>query len=337
MSKIFKDPIHGRIELPEQIIKLIDTAEFQRLRNLKQLGFTSYVFYGATHTRFEHSIGVCHIAGSWVKHLQRSCKEITDRDVLVVQIAGLVHDIGHGPFSHSFERFIDMTRPGHKYRHEDMTTKIAKRIVPPEYIDDVVAIIEGSLSKRPHLASRAYLANIINNTVNGIDADKLDYFIRDSQCTSFSIASDWKRIVYESAVIDGEIVFPDKLREDIENLFRTRQRLYKEVYYHKTVLKVESLMLEAMVLQDLDTNKSISSSIDDISMFLLLSDSIVIDLERSSNPRIVELINRVKTRKLGQRSKKRWFRVEHDAVNVPKTTVYFSKKDTVGKIRFEEL
>jgi deoxynucleoside triphosphate triphosphohydrolase SAMHD1 len=220
--KIFNDPIHGRIEIPEYCVDIIDTIAFQRLRNLKQLGLTSYVFYGATHTRFEHSIGVCWLSGEWAKHLQRRHPElgITDDDIKTVMISGLVHDIGHGPFSHTFERFIKNTRPDVNYNHEDMTIKIFQKIGPdcgcePDIIDKVCKIIAGI-----PLDHNKFLGHIVHNTVNGLDADKLDYFIRDSQCTSFAIGCDWKRVVYESSVKNDEIVFPYKMAGDIFNLYQ---------------------------------------------------------------------------------------------------------------------
>ena len=116
MSKIFNDPIHGRIEIPNYCVEIIDTLPFQRLRNLKQLGFTSYVFPGATHTRFEHSIGVCYLSGEWARHLQKRNPElsISENEIKIIMISGLVHDIGHGPFSHTFERFIKLTSATYK-------------------------------------------------------------------------------------------------------------------------------------------------------------------------------------------------------------------------------
>ena len=108
MSKFFNDSVLGRIEIPDYCVKIIDTSAFQRLRYLKQLGCTYFVFHGATHTRFEHSIGVCWLAGEWIKHLMNKQPEleITQNDVKLIQISSLLHDIGHGPYSHTFERFI---------------------------------------------------------------------------------------------------------------------------------------------------------------------------------------------------------------------------------------
>eukprot|EP01121_Diplochlamys_sp_Union-15-3_P021624 TRINITY_DN8840_c0_g1_i1.p1 TRINITY_DN8840_c0_g1~~TRINITY_DN8840_c0_g1_i1.p1 ORF type:complete len:144 (+),score=11.84 TRINITY_DN8840_c0_g1_i1:43-474(+) len=127
--KIFNDPVHGHIELPSYCIDFIDTAQFQRLRDLKQLGCTYLVFPGASHNRYEHSIGVSYLAGTLLKRFQvifyfpffffsfhvefllvlqvkQPELEITKRDLKLIRLAGLCHDLGHGPFSHSFENWI---------------------------------------------------------------------------------------------------------------------------------------------------------------------------------------------------------------------------------------
>jgi len=309
--KIFNDPIHGRIEIPKYCVDIIDTIAFQRLRNLKQLGLTSYVFYGATHTRFEHSIGVCWLSGEWAKHLQRRHPElgITDDDIKIVMISGLVHDIGHGPFSHTFERFIKNTRPDVNYNHEDMTIKIFKKIGPEcgcelDTINKVCKIIAGI-----PLDHNKFLGHIVHNTVNGLDADKLDYFIRDSQCTSFAIGCDWKRVVYESSVKNDEIVFPYKMVGDIFNLYQTRFRLYKELYYHKTVRMIEDALLDILYIADTATPSvfafksttqyvSLSKSIDNVDSFLLTNDDIIGQMERCDISKIVDGIIAIKTRKV---------------------------------------
>lgn len=312
--KIFNDPIYGRIEIPKYCVDIIDTPEFQRLRSLKQLGLTSYVFYGATHTRFEHSIGVCWISGEWVKHLQRKQPElgINDKDIKSIQIAALLHDIGHGPFSHTFERFIKRTRSdlnneNQHYNHEDMTIKVIKRLFKnknsenSDEIETICNIISGV-----KLEQKSFLAHIVHNTINGLDADKLDYFIRDSQCTSFVIGCDWKRIIYESSVLNDEIVFPQKMVGDIFNVYQIRFRLYKEVYFHKTVSIIENIMLDAMVLADQmgvfkfrDSNGNIinlAHSIDDVASFLDTQDDIIGQMERSGIKEILDRLNMIKTR-----------------------------------------
>ena len=170
MSKTFNDPIHGRIEIPRACVRIIDTPQFQRLRGLKQLGLTSFVFSGATHTRFEHSIGACWLAGQWATHLkQRHPMLVTNEDVLNVQIAALVHDLGHGCFSHTFERFIQKARPDVVWKHEEMSVRIFERLLLENDIHmakrDVDFITHAILGNQA-----SFLNSIVNNTLNGIDA-----------------------------------------------------------------------------------------------------------------------------------------------------------------------
>lgn len=117
LSAVFNDAVHGHIELHPLITAVIDTDQFQRLRRLKQLGVAYLVFPTASHNRFEHSIGVAHLAGRLATRLQAGQPElaITEQDVLCVQIAGLCHDLGHGPFSHQFEDLIKKVRPEAKW------------------------------------------------------------------------------------------------------------------------------------------------------------------------------------------------------------------------------
>ncbi|NP_001357539.1 deoxynucleoside triphosphate triphosphohydrolase SAMHD1 isoform 3 [Mus musculus] len=123
LMKVFNDPIHGHIEFHPLLIRIIDTPQFQRLRYIKQLGGGYYVFPGASHNRFEHSLGVGYLAGCLVRALAEKQPElqISERDILCVQIAGLCHDLGHGPFSHMFDgRFIPRARPEKKWKHPSL-------------------------------------------------------------------------------------------------------------------------------------------------------------------------------------------------------------------------
>ena len=121
LSKIFNDPIHGHIEVHPLCVKVIDTPQFQRLRDISQLGGTYFVFAGASSNRFEHSIGVSHYAKKFVKRIRKNQPEleITDVDVLCVELAGLCHDLGHGPFSHLYEtKFLRAIKPDSDFHHE---------------------------------------------------------------------------------------------------------------------------------------------------------------------------------------------------------------------------
>uniref|UniRef100_A0A8C5QFH3 HD domain-containing protein n=1 Tax=Leptobrachium leishanense TaxID=445787 RepID=A0A8C5QFH3_9ANUR len=131
---VLNDPIHGHIELHPLLVRIIDTPQFQRLRYIKQLGGCYYVFPGASHNRFEHSIGVCHLAGCLVQALHDRQPELEIdpiRDILCVQIAGLCHDLGHGPFSHMFDgRFMPL--------HESMSVKMLYHLIESNGLDEVM-------------------------------------------------------------------------------------------------------------------------------------------------------------------------------------------------------
>lgn len=140
---VFNDPIHGHIELDPICVKVIDTPQFQRLRRLKQLGGAYFVFPGASHNRFEHSIGVCHLAGEVVESLRarQPYLNISPIDVLCVKIAGLCHDIGHGPFSHMFDsKFIPTVVPGSKWKHEAASVMMFDYLIQSN--DDVWAAMQ---------------------------------------------------------------------------------------------------------------------------------------------------------------------------------------------------
>ena len=136
-SKSISDRVHGQIELNGLLVAVMDTPEFQRLDKIKQLGGCAYVYPSATHTRKEHSIGVAHLAGVMVRHLRSAQPdlEISPNDVLCVELAGLVHDLGHGPFSHMFETF--MKKIGKEaWEHEQMSGKLFRLLVESIRVED---------------------------------------------------------------------------------------------------------------------------------------------------------------------------------------------------------
>ena len=205
--KSIQDRVHGQIELGGLLVAVMDTAEFQRLDRVRQLGGCYFVYPSATHTRKEHSIGVAHLAGFMARHLAKSQPEleIDEADVLCVELAGLVHDLGHGPFSHMFEEFMSEATPPNapKWEHEEMSGKLLRRLlrvneVPvadyfpdcsaadaEEHINFVVKLIEGlkDEAKWPddigRRENKRFLFDIVSNKRNGIDVDKLDYLVRD--------------------------------------------------------------------------------------------------------------------------------------------------------------
>ncbi|XP_046543685.1 deoxynucleoside triphosphate triphosphohydrolase SAMHD1-like [Haliotis rubra] len=130
-SKIFKDPIHGTIRVSGLCLMIIDTPQFQRLRYLKQLGGGYFVYPGATHNRFEHSIGTYYLAGKFARILrEKQPEQFEEDDIKCIEIAGLCHDLGHGPFSHVFDkRFIPRVKPDSKWKHEDASVKMLDHLL----------------------------------------------------------------------------------------------------------------------------------------------------------------------------------------------------------------
>ncbi|MES1914140.1 MAG: hypothetical protein MHM6MM_006260 [Cercozoa sp. M6MM] len=225
VQKEFRDPVHGQIELPEACVRVIDTPEFQRLRQLRQLGIASFVFPGATHTRFEHSLGVAHLARRLCRLLrdkQGSQLKITESDELCVVLAGLCHDIGHGPFSHLFDNVVvphfktllsnSNNNSLHKnngsvvvsaFRHEDASADIVRRVFRRIGMDQfgltptdelfVLEMIRGTppAERRGRPPMKHYLYDIINNSDSGLDVDKLDYFQRDCHHCGVTAAVDF--------------------------------------------------------------------------------------------------------------------------------------------------
>ncbi|XP_030219568.1 deoxynucleoside triphosphate triphosphohydrolase SAMHD1-like [Gadus morhua] len=289
--KVFNDPIHGHIELHPLLVKIIDTPQFQRMRNIKQLGGAYYVFPGASHNRFEHSIGVAHLAGKLAKSLKEKMPEqideaekIDDRDVLCVQIAGLCHDLGHGPFSHLFDKmFIPKARTDlkddKKWTHEkaslDMLEHLIKvnklapvmeenGLVLPEDLDFIKELIFGKITdpahpeKEPKYKGRKpekyFLYEIVSNKRNGIDVDKFDYFARDCHHLGIKSNFDHDRFIKFAKVfkVDGEqqICTREKEVGNLYDFFHTRNSLHRRAYQHKVTNIVETMITEAFVLAD---------------------------------------------------------------------------------------
>eukprot|EP01134_Creolimax_fragrantissima_P004871 CFRG4871T1 len=312
-TKYVCDTVHGQIPLEPIELQFIDTPQFQRLRDIKQLANCLLVYPGATHTRFEHSLGTSYLAREWVTKLQRNQRElmIDQRDIDCVAIAGLVHDLGHGPFSHLFDGpfMSKIQMPGHKkWTHEDASEMMFDYLIDENVIDFsrsdrnfVKALVRGKASNcGAEDAEKAYLFDIVANTRNSIDVDKFDYLLRDAMHVGFKTDFSYQRVMDSSMVIDQQICFQEKMAYNIYDLYHVRFKLHKLVYKHRVGRAVERMMVDAMVKAN--PVLKFSDAIYDPVKFQDLTDATVVnDIYRSKRPELEgarKLIQRIKRRDL---------------------------------------
>lgn len=248
--KIIKDILYGFIEVDELAQKIVDTFEFQRLRFIKQLGFTHFVFPNAQHTRFEHSIGVYHLINVFIDYLVKNNNiKIDKRMRQILAISGLIHDIGHVSFSHMFDDYIiPLIKDGvhHEYRSIQLINKMNQKYnlgFSNEELKLISNIILGiSDDKYP-----SYIFQIVANKKNELDLDKIDYLMRDSYHLGKSVSFDYKYLFSNCKIINNEISFHVKTSFTILSIFNTRYELHKKYYNHKTVILYEVMATDAFL------------------------------------------------------------------------------------------
>ena len=287
------DIIHGNISIDPLAKQIIDTEEFQRLRNIKQLGCCNYVFPSATHTRFEHSIGVYHLAGKYINILNRE-KEYYDEDQKkCIVIAALIHDLGHGPYSHLFDELFDESKD-HEYRSIEIFKNMNQKYNLGFTKNDISQIQRIISPKKATIDKKQkFIYQIVSNR-NGIDVDRFDYIMRDIKMTGLNYGIEYERIMNHSQIVDGEIVYLEKVKTNIDDFFRVRYIMYKEVYNHHTVRAIEYMMKD--FIKGMDKIICINNIIenDNWDDFIRLNDSIVDSIYHYR-----KMINHVKERMMG--------------------------------------
>jgi HD superfamily phosphohydrolase len=230
-KKIINDPVYGFISIPYDIIyDLLEHPYFQRLRRIKQLGLTHYVYPGALHTRFHHALGAMHLMQKAIRALQYKGVEITPEEAKAATIAILLHDIGHGPFSHALEHSIVHVH------HEDLSILFMEQL-NEEFdgaLDVAIAIFKNEYPKK-------YLHQLVSSQ---LDMDRMDYLNRDSFFTGVSEGViGYDRIIKMLNVYNGEIVVEYKGIYSIEKFLIARRIMYWQVYLHKTVVSAEQMLI----------------------------------------------------------------------------------------------
>jgi uncharacterized protein len=230
--KIINDPVYGFLHFPfELVFSLVEHPYVQRLRNIKQLGLTNFVYPGANHTRFQHALGASFLMGTAIEAIRSKGHEISEEEAEAVTVAILLHDIGHGPFSHALEKSII-----EGIEHEQLSLLFMQEL-NKEYngrLDLAIRIFTNSYSKK-------FLHQLV---ASQLDMDRLDYLRRDSFFTGVTegaIGSD--RIIKMLNVKDDELVIDIKGIYSIEKFLVARRLMYWQVYLHKTVLAAENLLV----------------------------------------------------------------------------------------------
>ena len=263
------DPIHDFIRVYNSELKIIDSPIFQRLRRIKQLSGAHLIYPGAQHTRFEHSLGVMHIASM----ASNSLKEkgiLKSHDIRDIRLAALLHDIGHGPFSHLFEEVLEKRQ---KISHED----IGKKIILKTEIGDYIS--KSGFDKRfiCKLAFGDSKFQFMNELISGaLSADIMDYLLRDGYFTGAEHAKiDHNRLTYSLDVFKDQLALDKSALVNFETMMISRYQMFKAVYFHKTVRAGEVMLLEAM---DLARNELGLTSMNVDEFVKLTDDSILADL-----------------------------------------------------------
>ncbi|KAF7331095.1 HD-domain/PDEase-like protein [Mycena venus] len=284
-----KDPIHDYISISPLMSSIIDTKEFQRLRYIKQLG-------------------VGHLARSMAEHLREKQPEldITARDVDCVQIAGLCHDLGHGPWSHVWDGlFMPAVAPKKNWKHEQGSKMMFRSLLannninlPGKDEEFILALIDGEPSQcSPD--EKACLFDIVANKRNGLDVDKFDYIARDSYMIGEPSTLSLARLIKSARVIDNEICYDIKDLNQLHEICYTRFKLHKMIYHHKTAKAIEYMIVDALILAE--PHMKITDQVDIPKKFLYLTDDLMPRIESSEEPELEgarEIFDRVRTRDL---------------------------------------
>ena len=278
------DPIHDFVRVNSNELKIIDTSIFQRLRRIRQLSGAHLIYPGAQHTRFEHSLGVMHIA-SMAGHALNEKGIVSSDNIQNLRFAGLLHDIGHGPFSHLFEELLQKRKISHE--------NIGRDIILKTQIGDLISANGFNKKFIAELAFGDSKFQFMNEIISGaLSADIMDYLLRDGYFTGAEHAKiDHNRLTYSLDVYKNKLALEKSALVNFETMMISRYQMFKAVYFHKTVRAGEVMLLESMYLAEEELGLS-SISLDE---YLKLTDEVILSKllslpERNSKLRIAKKI-----------------------------------------------
>ncbi len=256
--KIFNDPIYGLIRIPDPLIfELINDAYFQRLRRISQMGLSYLVFPGAHHTRFHHALGSMHLMTKAIQLLRYKGVVINEEEELGLLLAILLHDVGHGPFSHAMEN--------------SLVENMSHEHISINFMETLNNKFNGSLTLAIEIFKGTYRKKFLNELVSSqLDMDRLDYLKRDSFYTGVAEGNiNAERLITMLNVVDGHLVVEEKGLHSVEKFLMARRFMYWQVYLHKTGLVAEQLLINTLKrAKDLAKNGAKLPGSDALNFFL---------------------------------------------------------------------
>lgn len=264
--EFLKDPIYGYITLYEHEKEIVDTPSFQRLRRIKQLPSAHFIYPGATHTRFSHSLGVMHLSGLFVKHLLEPYKnEISENEFFrfffLVRLWGLTHDLGHGPFSHTFDKAV-LEEMG--LNHEYMSSKIVQEDkdiagiideklkyydINPKTLAEYLGKSREEWTEAKTLGKTEHSEAAFYYILKGFySTDIIDYLLRDNLYTGAGYGNfDWQRLILSSHLVKNEIALEIKSRDTLDAFLLSRLFSFKTIYYHRWSRVVDHIIKDFLM------------------------------------------------------------------------------------------
>ncbi|OHS95109.1 HD domain containing protein [Tritrichomonas foetus] len=266
-----QDELYGPLDIPSYCWSIIDTPEYQRMRYIPQLGCASFIFPGATHTRFEHCLGCAHLAKTFLEHISRVQPEIELKDEYwkAVIIAALTHDIGHGPWSHCFEAVA--AHYSNTWDHEEMSCMILKHIIKKYNIPIDSEVIEAScyfIRGEAYPKYPPWLSRIVANKDCDIDLDKFDYLARDMNRSLCIARFEYDRLIFHCKVVENQLAWKISEISTIERMFFNRNDMHQRVYQHRVNQAYRAMVLD--MLEAAEPFLNIKNALDDPEAFCKL-------------------------------------------------------------------
>jgi uncharacterized protein len=258
-QKIINDPVYGFITIDHQLIlEVIRDPFYQRLRRIQQMGLANLVYPGAVHTRLHHSLGAYHLMCKALAVLKAKAVPITEEEELGAKMAILLHDVGHGPFSHALENMLVKN-----HRHESVSLLVMERLNKK---------MSGKLSVAIEIFTNRHPKKFLHQLVSGqLDVDRMDYLNRDSFFTGVSEGViGYDRIIHMLSVHDGELMVEEKGIYSIEKFLVARRLMYWQVYLHKTVVSAESMLVKIIqrATEKINGGEKLQSGSESLDYFL---------------------------------------------------------------------